>query len=335
MKAWLALGILVARAAAAAPGPARCEAGARFAEHGDLPRAALYLDGCEDQAAYARTARDVRTKLEHSALSTLDIETTPPGLIAEVDALPGEHLTTPATVWVRAGHHVVHVAREGGPPLVATVDVAPHAHAAVVLELPKPPPPPHAGHVSFEEENAGEVQPAGPPPAVKHPPMLDCKYTRSCAAAGPRLEDPLAVHVAAAPPYPREWIELRGGAGDYTKGFAPSLAIVFRAKLPWQAHRAEHPWVWGGHLDWSRQAGANDIGGTLELLKVISALDTAWILPGLGLRNSSYYGLEATATLELALRRLPVSISAQYEQGLSESATRALVFELGARWAPY
>ncbi|HEU5024529.1 MAG TPA: hypothetical protein VFV01_06360, partial [Spirillospora sp.] len=127
MKAWLALGILVARAAAAAPDAARCQAGVQLAEHGDLPRAALYLDGCEDLPEYAHAARDVRRKLEHSALSTLDIETTPPGLVAEVDALPGEHVTTPATVWVRAGHHVVHVARAGGPPLVATVDVAAHA----------------------------------------------------------------------------------------------------------------------------------------------------------------------------------------------------------------
>src|SRR5690349_11589958 len=97
---WLALGLtaaLAARATAAAPPRERCETGARFAAKGDLPRAALYLDGCDELPDFERTAHEVHQKLEHSTLSTLDIETTPAGLVAEVDALPGEHVTTPAT----------------------------------------------------------------------------------------------------------------------------------------------------------------------------------------------------------------------------------------------
>ena len=328
MKAWLALGILVARAAAAAPDPARCEAGVRFAEHGDLPRAALYLDGCEDLPAYARTAREVRTKLEHSALSTLDIETTPPGLVAEIDALPGEHVTTPATVWVRAGHHVVHVAREGGPPLVATVDVAPHAHAAVVLELPKPPPPPQAGHVSFDEENAGEVQPAGPPPPVKHPPMLDCKYTRSCAAAGPQLEDPLAVHRAAPPSYPRFAMDLHAGFGAYDTDPALVLGYKVGGAMPWQDAAAAHPFVWDVRFQYARGGAVNSKDFTLQLGKVLVAPDTAWLSLSAG---AGYSGLGwlAAATADLRLRSLPVSVDATYEQGLEIPAVHAVIVDLG------
>ena len=43
---------------------------------------------------------DVKHRLDASRLASLDVLTEPEGLTAEIDALPGESFTTPATIWI-------------------------------------------------------------------------------------------------------------------------------------------------------------------------------------------------------------------------------------------
>jgi hypothetical protein len=306
---WICLALLLpAAASAAAPPRDRCEAGAQLVAKGDLPRAALYLDGCDEVDGFERATQQLKKKLEASQLSKLDIVTTPPGLIVEIDAFPGEHVTTPATVWVRAGHHVVT-----GEQVKGAVDVPPHAHATLVLDAPKAAAPPRTGHVSFEEENAGEVTEGKTLPDVKHRPMLDCKFTKSCAAAGPALDDPLALHEEAPPVHPQRMVDIRAGATAFNGHLEPTIAGALTVHLPWQDPASEHPWL--ASIDYSASAGqVEEMSTGLVLAKVLAAPDTAWISLGIGADYSSYNSFEGLALLDLTLRRLPIVIGARYRQ---------------------
>jgi hypothetical protein len=92
----LACGIVCALASSTAWAD-RCEDGKAFAAKGDLPRAALYLESCDGD--YAKLKADVAHKLDATKLSAMTIVTTPSGLEATTNALPGETFTTPATIW--------------------------------------------------------------------------------------------------------------------------------------------------------------------------------------------------------------------------------------------
>ena len=309
MRRWICLGVwLAAASTAAAPAKDRCTAGARYEDQGDLPRAALYLDGCDEVDGFERATRDLKKKLEASQLSKLDIVSTPAGLVVEVDALPGEPVTTPATVWVRAGRHVVK-----GEQITGAVDVPPHAHATIVLEPKKPPPPPRSGHVSFDEENAGNVTSSDKLPDVQHRPMLDCKYTKSCAAQGAQLDDPLALHEAPPPAHPRWSATLVGGATAYDSSLAPTIAGRVRLRL--QGADTPLPWIVEFVESYSHSHDINDLAGGIVLAKVIAAPDTAWLSAGVGVGYSMLYSLQGYALVDLDLRRLPLAIDACYRQG--------------------
>jgi hypothetical protein len=309
--------LAAAATAAAGPSPERCQAGARFAAHGDLPRAALYLDGCADAAE-----RAVKKQLDASQLSELSIDSDPPGVVAELDALPGEQLVTPATVWVRAGHHELHAIGSTQP--LAMIEVKPRTRATVVLEVPKAAAPGGNGHVDFNEDNAGEVAGTAPPPPVKHPPMLECKFTKTCAASGVQLDDPLALQAAAPPRYPRSALELRVGAGDAAKGIMPSVAAMFGARIWGDAH----PLGFALRGDWSRRADHDALGFSDTLTQVIAAPDAAWLALAAGGKYSSYDGMAPVAAVELALRRLPVTLGVRWE-------LRDVLLEVGVGWRRY
>ena len=301
--------LLPAAASAAAPPRDRCEAGARFEDKGDLPRAALYLDGCDEVDGFERATQQLKKKLEDSQLSKLDIVTTPPGLVVEIDAFPGEHVTTPATVWVRAGHHVVT-----GEQIKGAVDVPPHAHATLVLDAPKAAAPPRNGQVTFEEEGAGEVTESKTLPDVKHRPMLECKYTKSCAAAGPAIDDPLALHEEPPPKYPQRIVDVRFGGSYIDRTVVASADETLTFALPWQDRGVEHPWL-GSFRGALTMNHILDMSGAILVGKVLAAPDTAWLSVGVGGGYSSYFAFEGLAALDLSLRRLPIVFGAQYRQG--------------------
>jgi len=308
VQRWICLGVwLAAASTAAAPAKDRCVAGARYEDQGDLPRAALYLDGCDEVDGFERATRDLKKKLEASQLSKLDIVSTPAGLVVEIDALPGEPVTTPATVWVRAGRHVVK-----GEQIAGAVDVPPHAHATIVLEPKKPPPAPRNGRVTFEEDNAGNVTSSDKLPDVQHRPMLDCKYTKSCAAQGAQLDDPLALHESPPPTYARATFVIGAGATAFDSQLAGTFVLATRLRL--QDASAPHPWFYEATVSYSKGGAVGELAGGGAIAKVIAAPDTAWLSVGLG-GSYSEYGPQGLALLDLDLRRLPIAIETSYRQG--------------------
>jgi hypothetical protein len=309
---WLAIAI-AAPAASAAPVRERCEAGARFEDQGDLARAALYLDGCDDVDGFERATRELKKKLDGSELSKLDIITNPAGLVIEIDAFPGEHVTTPATLWVRAGHHVVK-----GELVAGAVDVAPHAHATLVLEAKKPPAPPRDGKVNFEEDAAGNVSDAGKLPDVQHRPMLDCKYTKSCASSGgATLDDPLALSADAPPPHPHRMFYVAAGATVIDRHVQVALSDRLMFQIPYSSNHP-HPFLLGIENGFTTGRAAVDVFTNISLGKVIASLDTAWLSLDVGGGGSTYNGLQAAAGFSLDLRRLPFGARALYRYGESK-----------------
>src|SRR5262252_3862770 len=91
---------------------ARCALGAVYAKQGDLPRAALFLEKCDDAnlpddvgPTVSRAITDTSRKLGDSNLAVLDVVTHPEGFVAEIDALPGERFATPATIYIKPGSY--------------------------------------------------------------------------------------------------------------------------------------------------------------------------------------------------------------------------------------
>lgn len=343
-------------AAAPTDTAARCALGVIHARRGDLPRAMLHLADCGDAdlpadiaTDVARTTRDVKQRLRKSQLSELTIVTNPPGLDVELDALPGERLVSPVTVWVKAGTHTAR-ARAGDQTLSNTVAVQPFTRSGLVIDARTRPAPvaPTAGKADFSEDNALE-QTSGPPPDVKRPSLLSNKY-RGIAGPriGPELEDPLVYRGRSGR---RPWFGLRLGGGLFDDGAAasswrPSVAAAARFGF------APRTFV-AARLDWSRRGGAADsaidtagasagVGRTLVARRqgALAALvqlrgdlrfaDTRAMLP---VRRA---GLSAAIGLELALGVVPLTAGVRFEQGLTEltpgSRDRALLVELGVDW---
>jgi hypothetical protein len=232
---------------------ARCTLGAIYARRGELARAGFFLADCTEAALPAeiaepvdRAARDTPRRLEAGGLVMIKVMSTPAGIPAESDALPGEPFTTPATLWARPGSYEVR-AQVGGVVRTYAVQVEPRKHAAVVIDAPapKPPPEPRDQAVSFEVEALGEQETA-PPPDIKHPTLLPKKYRGAVAlgeagggpggeagggpggdggdGGGPqRLVDPLAARQAVRRPR-AHWLGARVSGGMFDDGRAAARA---------------------------------------------------------------------------------------------------------------
>jgi hypothetical protein len=306
----------------------RCTRGVDLLHRGDLPHAALYLDGCDD-GLHAAARRELRRRLDASALAVGEIVSRPAGLDASIDALPGERFTTPATVWVPAGSY--HV-RAGA--LVTSVTTKPRARSVVYLDAGAPAPTanaPAAGRVDFSDDNAAEPAGTGPPPDVEHGTMLPCKFAGTCATAGDHLDDPFAARGESPPPaYPRVQLELRVGGMDATSsGLAPTIAFGVNARAPWQDAMASRPWSFEGRYAWDLRGGKSEWTGAEGLAKVVAATDTAWLALGAAFVYSSVDGAMASVLTRLALRRAPVMIGASFEQGIAHTDDRAVIVEVG------
>jgi hypothetical protein len=242
---------------------ARCALGAVYARRNDLPRAALYLAGCEhadlpDDIALAvrDLVRDVKRRLDASRFAALDVISHPEGLVAEIDALPGESFTTPMKIWIAPGAHLVRVI-QGDRTWDRRVTAEPHKDGVVVIEtrLDAKPPAPRTAAVDFGEEPGGALgeQHTAPPPAIKHPPLTKDKYRGiPDAATEAPIDDPLAG--GAAPSKERaQWLGLRLGGGMFDDSAATArvgiaLAVAGRYRLSDTLFAA-------ARVDWSRRGG--------------------------------------------------------------------------------
>ncbi len=233
----------VASLRAQLPGDAavRCTLGTVYSKRGDLPRADLYLAGCDTtmlpdaiSEAVIRAVHATARALHDSELAGIDIDVQPDGATvdAEVDSLPGERFTAPRVVWVPAGHRVVRVFADG-QTVDQTRDVKPRSHAPVVVSLAASAAPPatHTQVANFEnDEPAAQVE--GPPPDVKHPPMRISILEQHDAPGGEAIPDPLVTTSAHSP-----WtasFRAGGGVFDETGGpsrLGPSIAAVASLEL--------------------------------------------------------------------------------------------------------
>ena len=216
--------MIVAVVAAAHPAAAdRCADGLQFAKQGDLPRAALYLDGCDGPEA-----ADVQHQLGESNLSSITISTSPSGLPVETTAMPGEKLTSPVTIWAKAGTYDVKVVRDD-LVYTQTVKLEPHSRVPVVIMASAPKATaPRTQVADFSDENAAEPPASGPPPEQKHPSLLPCKFTNSCTLAGEAIDDPFGAgdqgpHDAARVPWR---VGLRVGGGAARVGYDRTYDVV-------------------------------------------------------------------------------------------------------------
>jgi len=305
---------------------ARCAKGLDYAKAGDLPHAALYLDGCPGDDAERATAQ-VMTKLRASELSALSISSEPSGVAVETDAMPGETLTTPATIWVKAGTYKLH---SNGRDTQATL--AAHSRAMVILTVPKQAAGPKAGVVNMADEPT-DPPVSGPPPAQKHPSLVPCKYDGCDTHSGEVLVDPLAreaERVELDPPALR--VGLRVGVAS-SERISPAFAIAAQWNL--LAVRAD------GSQRERDGASYTGLGLAVGVAHPVWSPDAGWLSLGVALRGElrpnapmtiAHSAAGATADVELALRRLPVTLGARYEQGFA--GEHAIVVELGfdERW---
>lgn len=337
------------------PGDAsiRCTLGAVYAKRADLSRAALYLTDCEDEELpedisldVLRATRDNKKKVTEQ-LAQLSIVSEPAGMIAELDALAGEKLTTPTEVWVKAGTHTVR-ASGGGKAIQNSIKVEPYTRQTIFLDSgTRPAPPPSKKVIQIEDDNIGE-QTTGGPPDIKHPSLIKGRYTGELGPAGEQLDDPLAYRPGAGI---QPWFGLRLGGGVFddastTPSYRPSVAIAARFGLAPRLFLA-------ARLDWSRR------GGSAE-----TAIDTAGVSLGAGttivgtravalaligqLRGDLRFadaramvpvrrsGAAAAVSLELAFPSTPLTAGLRLEQGLTElvegARDRAVLVEVGVDW---
>ncbi len=344
---------------------ARCTLGAIYGRRNDLPRAALYLTDCEHAelpdeiaAAVIQIARDVKHRLDASRYAALDVMSHPEGLTAEIDALPGESFTTPATIWVVPGVHQVR-ATLAERSWTQRITTEPHKNAVLVIEtkLDARPPAPRTAQIDFGEDDPGGAlgeQVTGPPPNVKHPSLLKDKYrgVPDPASEDP-LDDPLATRTASGPE--RDvWLGARLGAGVFDDGSAAARAGVAVALAG--RYRLTDSLFAAARADWSRRGG-NVMAGTVDVLGASAGLGMTVIgrsspqRSGLALAligqlrcDLRLTDLRATTPVrragvslatgaELALPATPFTVGLRFEQGVTElvpgARDRAILAEVG------
>lgn len=340
---------------------ARCTLGAIYARRNDLPRAALYLADCEHAdlpddiaAAVQRTVRDVKRRLDASQLAGLDIVTRTDGLVAEIDALPGETLITPVTVWVAAGERVIRV-RQGDRTWTRRVTAEPHRNGVVMVETERAarPAAPRTAAIDFAQDDPGAPieQHTGPPPDIKHPPLTSNKWRGIPDGTAEPLLDDRAVERRERASRRRFGAGIRLAGGMFDDGAADARAgiavgVAGRYRLSRTAFAA-------ARVDWSRRGG-DAMTGAIDALGASAGLGAtvAGGFPGelaLALigqlrgelrladqRNGDPVrraGLAVAAGVELALPSSPFTAGLRFEQGATElvagARDRALLVELG------
>lgn len=354
---WIAIAVL----AAASPAHAdRCEQGLALAESKDskdLPRASLYLESCKtdalspelaDKVSRARAA--VAHALDNSKLSALSIVTTPEGLVAETDALPGERFTTPATIWAKAGDYTVSVALDdtaldAGKGMTTTASLDAFSRRTVILNVPVKKATPKDGKVDFNDETPEQTAHKGPPPAVKHGTMMPKKYLRSGGPSGPLLDDPFATRGDGRV----AWrlgarigggMFVHGGDGGAARGAAFTVAGIAARPL-------DGPLSLATRLSFAHRdvdAIGLDVGLGVRLAHSRSLVLTASgalrgevrVQDELAMQPVSRVGVGAAAELELALLSLPLTVGLRVEPSFTEllpgARNHSMLLEVGYDW---
>ncbi len=341
---WLVLATLLSIAPAQADD--RCAKGADFAKRGDLTRALLYLDGCEDEAS-TKLARDLKKKARDTDYAELSIVSDPGGVPFELDTVPGETFTTPSTVFLKPGTNTIKY-KVSGQEFQKLAETKAYSRSAVLLDaVVKTPGPPKDGKVSFEDENAAE-QETGPPPDIKRPSLMKDKYRGVTGPAGEQLDDPLAL---TAQHGAKPWFGLRVGGGYYDDGatnakLRPGVGVTARIPL------VDHLFL-SARIDWSRRGGtAGDevdaaglnvgAGYTLVANHAIALAAIVQLRGELRFADTrdtmsvSRGGAGAAAGFELAIGRTPLTAGLRGETGFTElvpgARDHALLLELGVDW---
>ncbi len=319
-----------------------CELGAVYAKRNDLPRAALFLDGCDTPAAH-----DIKRKLASTALSSLDIVVHPGDLAVEVDSLPGETLRSGVTVWLPAGKHRVRASR-GDRVFTQDITTEPHKGSTMIIEthLDDAPKPARTGVIDFVKDDDGHAveHQMGSPENIKHGSMLSKRMQGiPDDPSGPAIDDPLALHQT---PYTTRdlWLGARLGGGMFDDAATSARAGIALA-LTARYRLADRLFV-AARTDWSRRGGdAIDVlGASAGLGTPITdelAL-TAQLRGDLRLASShdsmpvSRTGLGAAIAAELALPSTPLSLGLRFEQAFTElvpgARDRAVLAEIGIDW---
>ena len=353
---------------------ARCTLGAIYATRNDLSRAALYLADCDHAAlpddvaaAVLRAVRDVKRQLDARRYAALDVMTSPEGLTGELDALPGESFTTPATIWVAPGAYQIRVSSTERS-WTQRVTAEPHKNAVVMIETGHGAPlaaRPKVIDITDDAGGAPGEYHTGPPPDQKHPSLIKDKYrgVPDPASEGP-LEDPLEVRAAPAVEHQLR-LGARLGAGMFDDGSAAARAGVAVAVAG--RYRLSDAVFATARADWSRRGGevmtgtVDVIGASLgagmtvlgasALSSPASASAPASRRAGLALaligqlrtdlrltamRDAAPVrraGLGVAAGAELALPSTPFTVGLRFEQGLTDlvagARDRAVLAEIG------
>jgi len=259
---------------------ARCTLGAIYARRNDLSRAALYLTDCADAAlpddiatAVRAAVRDVKRRLDASRYSALDVLSRPEGLTAEIDALPGESFTTPATIWIPPGDHQVR-ATLAERTWTHRITTEPHKNASILIEAARTarPPPARPAAIDFAVDEPGGAlgeQLSAPPPDVKHPSLLRDKYRGVAqASADAALDDPLAAR-ATSRPERSLWLGARLGIGMFDD--AATAARAGFAVAASSRYRITDAAFLAARADWTRRGG-DTMAGTVDALGASAGL---------------------------------------------------------------
>ena len=321
----------------------KCELGAAYARANDLPRAALFLDGCNSD-----DERRVHERLEASQLSEMTISSERPGLAITTDALPGEAITTPAVVWTKPGKYTIT-----GAGRTVMVELGPRSHVPVLFEpgITRVVGTHNTASIDFADEPTDAAN-TTQPPDQKHPSMLPCKYTGCETRGGETLDDPFATRAEHLPTEPAAYsLGVRAGtsAAFHSGGsrIAPALALDGRM------HAGRFPGLGPAAIDlrfdWAMRGGDDGkfdaFGASAQYGAVVFAPSAAWLTALVGLRGELHTdamvgampieraSIGYTAALELALRALPVTVGLRYDEDLTQLVPgvreRAVIVELG------
>lgn len=325
----------------------RCAKGGDFAKRGDLTRALIYLEGCDDEVS-TKLARDLKKKARDNDYAELSVVSDPAGVEFSLDTVNGETFTTPSTIFLKPGTNTIKYV-VSGQEFQKITETKAYSRSAVLLDaVVKQAGPPKDGKVSFEEENAGERH-DGPPPDVKRGSLVKGKWNGDLGPrSGPELDDPLAL---TAQHGAKPWFGLRIGGGFYDDGatdakLRPGVGITARIPL------VDHLFL-SARIDWSRRGGTAadavdaaglNIGAGYTLLANHSIAIAALIQLRGELRfadtrdamSVSRGGAGAAGGLELAIGGTPLTAGVRGETGFTELVPgvrdHAVLVELGVDW---